>query len=210
MSYIPIFTMSFTIALLGALSPGPLLTAVVAKSPVYGFRAGPMLMIGHAVAEILMIVALVSGLSRFIRHPGMVSAIAIAGGVILIVFGLGMLRQPSRPLDKTDSSIRGCSRLPFLGITLSLSNPYWAVWWFTIGLGLVLSARKAGIAAVLVFFLGHILADVAWYSVVSFAVSRGRKFMSDRLYSGILKICGVLMAGFGIYCISSAFSGQGI
>ncbi|HNS33337.1 MAG TPA: LysE family transporter [bacterium] len=202
---ISIFAMSFTIALAGALAPGPLLTAVVAKSPKYGFKTGPLLMIGHAVAEILMIAVIVSGFSRFMENPLLIKMIALLGGIILIFFGLGMIRKTPSLSTETATSKNGVSNLPFLGMTVSMSNPYWTIWWFTIGLGLVLAAQKAGFLALLVFFLGHILADIGWYSIVSFAVSRGRKFISDRIYRGIMKTCGAILTGFGIYFISGFF-----
>jgi hypothetical protein len=54
---------------------------------------------------------------------------------------------------------------------------------------------------VIAFFAGHISADLAWYSVVSLAISKGRGFITDRLYKGIVAICasalGVFSGWFG-------------
>jgi hypothetical protein len=49
------------------------------------------------------------------------------------------------------------------------------------------------------FYLGHILADFAWYSMVSGAVAQGRRFLSDGLYRGFLVGCGVFLVGFAGY-----------
>jgi len=205
MNYLSIFVMSFTIALIGALAPGPLLTAVIAKSPRYGFKTGPMMMVGHAAVEIAMIILLVSGLSRFIQNPLSIKIIALLGGVILISFGVDMLmRTPSLSGADNGKPIRD-SNLPLLGAAVSLSNPYWSIWWLTIGLGLVLAAQKAGVAALFVFFAGHILADVGWYTIVSFTISRGKRFISGKVYKAMMKTCGVLLAGFGLYFISAVF-----
>ncbi len=61
------------------------------------------------------------------------------------------------------------------GAMVSLANPYWIIWWATIGMGYLMSAIKSGIAGVGAFFIGHILADLAWYSLVSFGISKGKK-----------------------------------
>ncbi len=61
-----IFGGSFTLALSGALMPGPLLTVTVAESARIGFRAGPLLMTGHAVLELLLVIAIVYGLGPFL------------------------------------------------------------------------------------------------------------------------------------------------
>ncbi|MCK9266731.1 LysE family translocator [bacterium] len=200
-----IFIFSFTISLTGALAPGPLLTSVIAKSPVYGFRTGPLIIIGHAIVEVLVVVAIILGPSHFIQNPISIRTISLIGGGILIFLGVGMLRSNVSLSFEKDNSLKKLSGLPFLGITITLSNPYWVLWWFTVGVGLVLSVQKLGIIAIIVFFLGHILADTGWYSLVSFILSKGNKFFSNKVYRIIMKICGVTLAGFGIYFIRNFF-----
>jgi threonine/homoserine/homoserine lactone efflux protein len=88
---------------------------------------------------------------------------------------------------------------------MSIANPYWTLWWLTIGLGLVLGAQKGGLAAIVFFFLGHILADFGWYSLVSLAISKGRKFITLRIYRGIIFICAITLMGFSVFFLISSF-----
>jgi len=69
----------------------------------------------------------------------------------------------------------------------------------TIGFGLVLSAQKAGLIAVGVFFIGHILADFAWYTAISLMVSQGRNYLSRNLYRSVIGICAVVLILFAGY-----------
>jgi threonine/homoserine/homoserine lactone efflux protein len=87
----------------------------------------------------------------------------------------------------------------FTGIIGSVSNPYWSIWWVTIGLGYLVSSLKFGFLGVIVFFVGHIMADFAWYSLISFAVAKGKKIMGDRGYKFLLYACGVFLIFFGIW-----------
>jgi threonine/homoserine/homoserine lactone efflux protein len=64
-----------------------------------------------------------------------------------------------------------------LGIVLSLSNPYWILWWATIGLAMLTPAIDQGWPAVASVYAGHISADLAWYGAVSAAVAGGRRVM---------------------------------
>ena len=73
------------------------------------------------------------------------------------------------------------------------------VWWATIGLGLVARAQKVGLLGILIFFLGHQAADFAWYSIVSTAVGKGRRFFSDRIYRGIIAVSALVLIGFALY-----------
>jgi len=134
-----IFGGSFTLALSGALMPGPLLTVTVAESARIGFRAGPLLMTGHAVLELLLVIAIVYGLGPFLKSPSVMGIIALLGGGMLLWMGVDMVRNSSGlSLNRQERGTHGKRRLhPVLvGILASLSNPYWTLWWATIGVGI--------------------------------------------------------------------------
>ena len=65
MSYFSIFLISFTVALSGALMPGPLLAAVIYESTRHGFKTGPLFVLGHAMLEVLMVTFIILGFSRW-------------------------------------------------------------------------------------------------------------------------------------------------
>ena len=92
-------------------------------------------------------------------------------------------------------------RLIGLGVAVSLSNPYWSLWWATIGISYVNIALRWGWPGVAVFYFGHILADLAWYTAVGSAVAGGRHFLSLRLYRGILAVAGLFLVGLAGYFI---------
>jgi threonine/homoserine/homoserine lactone efflux protein len=206
MDYFSIFAVSFAIAFSGAMAPGPLLAAVISGSLKRGFKTGPLIISGHAFLEVFMVAVLVLGLGRFINTPEVIRTISVIGAVILMYFGVNMLRIiPATNMDNL-STFRGISSNMFLqGITLSIANPYWAVWWITIGLGLLLSANQKGLLGLVFFFTGHILADLVWYSFVSFSLSRGKRFVSPRVYRIVLKVCAFIVISFGLYFGINAF-----
>jgi threonine/homoserine/homoserine lactone efflux protein len=205
MDYLSVFLMSFTIALSGALMPGPLLTTVIAESAKHGFKSGPLLILGHAILEALTLGLIVFGLAGFVSNTLAMRLIAAIGSLVLFYFGAGMIASlPGLSLKSKKTSPKA-TNLVLLGITVSASNPYFAFWWLTIGLGLVLAAQKQGLLAVFVFFLGHITADLGWYSLVSWGISKGREFISDRIYRRIILACAVALIGFSLYFGSTAF-----
>jgi len=205
MDYFSIFLMSFTIALSGALMPGPLLTAVIAESAKHGFKSAPLMILGHAILEALAIGLIILGFAGFASNATAMRFIAIVGALVLLYFGLSMIRSLPGLSLKTKSDCLKNSNLIFLGLTISASNPYWSFWWLTIGLGLVLAAQKQGYLVVLIFFAGHIFADLGWYSIVSWGISKGREFISDFIYRGIILACAVALIGFSAYFGLTAF-----
>jgi len=68
--------------------------------------------------------------------------------------------------------------LVFTGIYVSATNPYFIIWWASTGMESIRRAYEIGLLGVLFFYVGHILSDFAWYTLISVAVSRGKKLVS--------------------------------
>jgi threonine/homoserine/homoserine lactone efflux protein len=196
---ITIFISSFIIALSGAMMPGPLLTVTISESSRRGFIAGPLLITGHAVLELALITALLLGLAPFFQMPVVFVVTAITGASILLWMAINMFRSlPSLSISwEEDETKRNHPMIS--GILMSVANPYWIIWWVTIGLGYILYSWQFGSWGITFFFAGHILADLSWYSFISAAVARGKIFLDDRLYRGLIALCAVFLAGFACY-----------
>ena len=196
------------LALSGVLMPGPLLTIAIGESLRRGFVTGPLLILGHGLLELALIVAIVNGLSTFLKKDPVMGTVAIIGGVILFWMGWKMIKEAKRTyLSLKERPVGGIKTLhPILsGILVSLSNPYWTIWWATIGLGYMMTAMEYGLMGLVVFFVGHISADFLWFSLVSYGISTGRKVLSDKLYQWITRCCGFFLILFGIYFLMVGF-----
>lgn len=214
-----IFSFSFLVALTGAMSPGPLFTYTIIRSAQAkdkGYLMGLWIITGHALLELGIIIVLLMGFSFVLQNAAVVTIIGVGGGLILVWFGLATLLQVYRgpvgvELTAADGP-RGSESVatkqaglwanPVLGgIMVSMSNPYWWIWWATIGLALMIQFNVSweswpGLVA---FFLGHEAGDLLWYMAVSALSFFGLRRISPRAYSGILIACGVFMILFGLY-----------
>jgi len=199
-----VFLTAFFIAFSGALIPGPFLTVDISETARHGFKAGPLLVTGHAIAEFLLVVALVLGLSGVVSQEWLVASVSLAGGLFLLWMAAGMIRAGRHyvsPLGSGAVVTISHSRTVFTGVLASIFNPGWLVWWATIGLTLVVWAMKQGPIGLACFFSGHILADYSWYGLVSFLVARGRRLWGDSLHRGLLIGCGLFLIVLGAYFI---------
>jgi len=196
-----IFGSSFVIALSGAMVPGPLLTVTISESARRGAMTGPLLIVGHGILELLLLIAIMMGLAPFLSRDSVFIATAIAGGCFLGWLSFSMFRDlPSLNIatNTTNSSERN---LVFSGALMSLANPFWIVWWATIGIGYIVYASGFGVWGVFSFFTGHILADLAWYAFVSAAISKGRHVLNDNIYRWLIGICATLLMIFAAFFI---------
>ena len=204
-----LFWSAFVIGLSGALTPGPMLTATIAETCKRGFWSGPLIVAGHALLELALLVALIAGLNVWLTRPLVLGWIGIGGGLMLAVLGVWMMataRQAVYDALTARPDPRAAVRGPLLtGILTSVSNPFWTLWWATIGLNYAGIALKRGALGLGVFYTGHILSDFIWYSLVAAAVASGRRVLPPTAYRILFLLCGLTLAGLGGY-----FLGTGI
>ncbi|MBF0227259.1 MAG: LysE family transporter [Desulfobacterales bacterium] len=211
-----IFSFSFLVALTGAMSPGPLLTYTIIQSMQTrkkGYLLGFWIIIGHAIIEIAIITVLLFGFSFILSNNIVVKLIGVVGGIFLIFFGFSIVRDVfkgkiptdflnSEPDRLSESSKKKWTNHPIIGgIIVSMSNPYWWIWWATIGVAFMIQFDVSfnNLSKLTAFFLGHEAGDLIWYVFVSFAAYFGVKKMNKKVYYSILSACGVVMIAFGIF-----------
>jgi threonine/homoserine/homoserine lactone efflux protein len=205
-----ITTFSFVVALSGALVPGPLLTYTIMKTLEVrkrGAMVGMLVIAGHAMLESALIIALLAGFATLLTNPVVVRVIGTAGGAVLVFLGGRLISDLLRgkvPELFAESDEPAPERLPHPilgGVIVSMSNPYWWVWWGSIGLAFMAQyninfRNPGGLAA---FFAGHEAGDLAVYWMVSFLVAVGRRKINERTYRIILFVCAVVMVFFGLF-----------
>jgi threonine/homoserine/homoserine lactone efflux protein len=189
------------IAFSGAMMPGPLLTVTISESTRRGAKAGPMLITGHVMLELLLLFALLFGLAPVFKHSLFFIVSAFAGGAIMLWMAWGMFKSlPTLSVSVNSTSSKG-KNLFVSGALMSLANPYWIIWWATIGIGYIVYSQQFGSVGILLFFLGHIAGDYIWYTAISTAVSKGKKLFTDKIYRILIAICGAFLVVFALYLV---------
>ncbi|TLM78820.1 MAG: lysine transporter LysE [Actinobacteria bacterium] len=199
---------AFVIAFTGAMAPGPLLTVAVTDTLRRGRVSAILLLVGHALLEALLLFGFALGLQDLLREPLAATVLAVAGGGFLVWMGGSLIRDALRgrmTLEVTPEDRPTDLNPVAKGCLVSLSNPYWTLWWVTIGVKLAADALAAGWLGVTAFFIGHELADFAWYATVIQAVHTGRRFISDRVYAWAVGLLAAFIVYLGVSFIVRAF-----
>jgi len=157
--------------------------------------AGVKLFFGHGIIEIPLMILLFSGLNFLESNIYLKNIIGIAGGVVLIYFAADMFRNVG--VDYTSGGIKGKSVF-FQGIVLTLFNPYFLIWWATIGCALVIRSKEFGITGFVLLIVFHSLCDAFWLSFLSIASNKGSDFFGKNFKKVVFIICGILLISVGI------------
>ncbi len=189
------------IALSGAMAPGPFLTLTISRTVRAGARSALLMLVGHALLEGALIAGFAFGLQAFLRQPVVLRGLSLAGGAFLLWMGVDLLRAAwSGAIAKELEVAESASRMDPVteGALVSLSNPYWLLWWVTIGAALAAQGLAMGPAGVLAFYAGHELGDVVWYAFVIAAIAKGRHLLPPRVYRGIMGALALFLLVLGV------------
>jgi threonine/homoserine/homoserine lactone efflux protein len=181
------------------MTPGPMFAVTVAKS----YRspwAGTQISLGHAVVEVPIILLIYFGFSRFFENNVVQIVLSIIGGAMIIWMGIGMFRARREVVDSgKDLAYNGITA----GIIMSISNPFFLLWWATVGITLVMKFVEFGTAGLPVFILTHWVCDLVWLSIVSVVIFKTKALWGKKFQSGIFVVCSLLLLGFGSWFIFS-------
>ena len=189
------------ISLSGVMLPGPLTAATIARG--YNDRnAGVVIGIGHGIVEIPIIALIYFGFASYIADPVVKMVTGLAGGLMLVVMGLLIFFTFRKPLE--GSKVLRYGSL-VTGIVMTGGNPYFLLWWATIGVALISGAVAFGIYGLVLFTIVHLSCDIAWEQVVSMTVFRTRHLWTPGVQKTVFSICAMALIGFGVIYAVSVF-----
>jgi threonine/homoserine/homoserine lactone efflux protein len=194
---IQVFVISFS----GAIQPGP----VTASAITMGARnrwAGVLLAIGHGIVEFPLMIFIILGLGAIFQKTTTQITIGFAGGAVLLYMAYGMFKTAGH-FSNPQQGARN-DKPVLAGIVLTVSNPYFLIWWATVGLALATDATKFGIYAFALFAIVHWFVDLIWVTALSLASFHGTTLLGPKLQTVILKICAAAMLFFGLFFIYNA------
>lgn len=197
-----IFFTSLFIALSGAVVPGPLLVITADEAVKRGRKVGFIISSAHSLLEFFLIILFLLGFSDFLKKEIVFRILSFVGGTFLIFMGISMLWEKEK---KKELKIKNGTTF-LKGIFATLGNPYWYLWWVSVGISYLVIASPYGFLGIFLFFTGHILGDFLWYCFVSFYVEKKKEGIFSEKYFIFSRIMGIFLAGLGIWFFSFPFT----
>ena len=196
---LPILLSVIVISFSGVMMPGPMFAVTLAKSYKSPW-AGAQISLGHAVIEVPLILLIYFGFARFFENSVFQLVLSILGGGMIIWLGIGIFRARAKV-------VREGKDLPYsaftAGILTSALNPFFLLWWATIGSMLVMKFLDFGMTGLAVFIIVHWLCDLVWLSFVSNLVYRTHSLWGEKIQEWVFIASSLLLAGFGVWFIVS-------
>ena len=196
---LPILLSVVVISLSGVMMPGPVFAVTLAKSYKSPW-AGTQISLGHAVVEVPLILLIYFGFAQFFQNNVVQLVLSIVGGGMIIWLGISMFRART-------GVVQGGKDLPYsafiAGALTSGFNPFFLLWWATIGSMLIMKFLDFGISGLVIFIVVHWLCDLVWLSFVSVTVYKTHSLLSRKIQEWLFIACSLLLIGFGGWFVVS-------
>jgi threonine/homoserine/homoserine lactone efflux protein len=182
------------------MSPGPLFAVTIAKASKEK-NAGILISIGHGIVEFPLMFLIYLGFAWIFASALVQKAIGFVGGALMIYLGFRILKTRREAVEESPYFRHGSIAS---GILATAGNPYFLLWWATIGAFLVMNASFFGFVGFLLFAIIHWSCDLVWNTFVSLTVFKSRRFWTKRVHETVFGFCFAILTGFGAWYIISA------
>ncbi len=189
------------VSISGVMIPGPMFAVAVARSYRSQF-VGLKIALGHAIVEVPLMLLIYFGFGRFFEREPVQITLYLVGGAILIWMGISMFRKRGSVIERSRD-------LPYrsvmAGVSTSLLNPLFFLWWAAVGSMLIMKSLTFGFIGFALLIIVHLLCDFGWLTFISVLVYRTKSLWGGKVQAGLLTACSLLLVGFGGWFLSSGF-----
>ena len=183
----------------GALAPGPLFFLTITHGARSGTKTGITFSLAHTLIEFSLVMLLAFGLLSVINQPTVRLFFGIAGGIVLMVFGFMQIRSSLRQTKEAQPEQLSTRGLFVIGLALTGLNPYFIIWWLTVGANLIfLSLEFAGFLGVIFMYICHVWVDYVWLTLIAGLAKKSAKILEFRWYRMLIGVFGAVLIYFGL------------
>jgi len=209
---IKVFLGGLLLGLILSVTLGPAFFAIIQTSIDRGFKRALYVSIGIALSDIALIFISFFGLTTILHAGNNQVYIAMAGGVILILFGIHTFRKKPELLIRRSSNFKTPKGKPGFftylgkGFFLNFMNPFLWIFWLSALSGLSQQSSPDDFHIyVITFFSGTIVVVFAMDLLKSFVGAKIKKYLKLRTLYRINRIVGVSLMLFGLFLLVRIF-----
>ena len=189
------------VSLSGVIAPGPVTAATLAAGTRLR-HAGSLIALGHVIVEAPLMLLIMAGMSRVFIGRTFTIAVGLIGGVLLILMAAQILRAMRKPEDPANAP--KVSSPVWTGVVLTGGNPYFLLWWVTVGIAFMSRALELGVLAFALFAIIHWMCDILWLEILSLASFKGTHLFGRQTQKVVLAACSLSMLLIGLWFIVDA------
>ncbi|WP_457551568.1 LysE family translocator [Desulfobacula sp.] len=199
-------SMGVILGLSAGLAPGPLLTLVISETIRHDIRAGIRVALAPLVTDLPIIILTVFILSRLSNFHGILGAISLVGGGLILVMGIQGLKVKGVELDIQKARSRSLIK----GILVNILSPHPYLFWLSVGSPIMIQAKNHHIFAAAAFVINFYIFLIGSKIVLAVLVGRSKTFLKGNIYIYTMKLLGLALCALAVFLFKDGLSLLGI
>jgi len=191
-------------ALLGltaGISPGPLLTLVIAQTIRHNRTEGIKVALSPLITDLPIIAMAFLLYTRLSGFDTVLAIIAFAGGIFVAHLGIDTLRSRGIDPELKEENPGSMKR----GIMANFLSPHAYIFWATVGTPILFRAYELSILSAILFLGSFYTLLVGSKIIIAILVARSKAVLNQKIYMIIMRILGIILL-----CFSLLFFYEGI
>jgi len=184
----------------GGLTPGPLLTFIIAETMKHGTREGVKIALVPIISDLPIVLLTLYVVARLSDIGLFVGGIALAGALYLIFLAFESLRFAGSTLNLAEPKLQSLKK----GIIINFLNPNPYIFWLTIGAPMVIRGMDFSWLAPALFIFAMYLCLVGSKIIVAIMVGKSNLFLKHKAYIYTIRFLGLVLLAFAVSFILKA------
>jgi threonine/homoserine/homoserine lactone efflux protein len=194
------------LGLSAGISPGPLLTLVIAQSLRHGTREGVRVALAPVLTDAPIICLGLFLFSRLDDPNFILGIVSFIGCAFVGYLGVASLRQKPLELDLTREPPRSYLK----GILTNVLSPHPYLFWFSVGVPTTIKANGQSLLSALGFVASFYVCIVGAKVTIALMVGRSRHFLTGAKYLWAVRLLGLLLIAFSLVLLYDGLSLTGV
>ena len=182
------------LGLTSGISPGPLLTLVIAQTIKHNKTEGIKVAISPLITDLPIILTALFIFNRLSKFDIVFAIISFVGGAYLAYLGFESLKTKTLNLEIQDSKSDSIKK----GIIANFLNPSPYLFWATVGTPLIFKAFEISLITSILFLTSFYVLLIGSKITIAILVARTKVFIGQKLYISIMRILGIALLIFSI------------
>lgn len=206
MDIIQLMITTVAISISGAFSPGPLTISAMTIGARKIANGGLLVALGHMIFELPYVLFLALFFIRiddiFLNSMYVAYALTTLIFFFIMFFAYNNLKDGWRIIKTHQLEISEkwvfTSNPIIVGVLLTALNPYFLLWWVSVGLPLIQASISMGFTYLFLMYVAHVWLDYLWLITMGFAGEKSSKILKSNGYGLLLMSLGLLLVIFAV------------
>ncbi|MDK2820060.1 MAG: hypothetical protein PWP31_25 [Clostridia bacterium] len=182
------------------LSPGPLFTFVITQTLKHNIKEGIKVALSPLATDILIIFIGYFLLSKLRELNFFLGIISLLGGLSVLYLSYESLKTKPVSLEIDNSNPGSLKK----GMIINALNPHPYLFWFTVGVPIIINAKNTSFLLALGFIINFYLALIGSKVLIAILVDKSKNFLTSKWYIYVMRILGVLLFIFALLLIKNS------